>query len=263
MTVDLSGKRAIVTGSTSGIGGAIALALAEARADVVVNGRDPERVKAMAEHISSTTGAACFPVAADLATSQGVGGLFAGALEHLGGLDIFVNNAGQTHIAPSEQVSEEVWRHLIDLNLTGPFLCAQRAGSIMLEQGSGVIVNIASIAGEVALPGRAAYCASKHGLVGLTKVLGTEWANRGVRVVAVGPGYVSTEMVQQSVDRGVFAAPAVEGRTPMGRMGDVGEVAEVVRFLVSDAASYITGTHIMVDGGWTGYGGFEHLTAGS
>lgn len=242
-----------------GLGRAIAESLLDSGVTVVVNGRDEALVERVAAELDGAE-AHCIPVAADVSTEQGVERLFAHAMEVLPELDIFVNNAGQTHICPSEDVTYDAWQRVVDLNLTGGFLCAQRAGKSMLAQGRGVIINMSSVAGEVALPMRAAYTASKHGLVGLTKVLSSEWAARGVRVVAVGPAYIETEMVAQYVRRGIVSIDEVETRTPMGRVGRPKEVAEVVRFLVSDAASYITGTHVLVDGGWTGYGGFGGFT---
>lgn len=251
----LAGRVAIVTGSSSGIGEAIGHALAAAGAAVVVNSRDVARAEPVAEAIQAAGGRA-IAVAADVADSTQVQALVASAVEQLGGLHILVNNAGVGLVAPSEELSEADWRRLIDLDLTAPFLCAQAAGRHMLAARRGVIVNIASVFGHTGIPGRAAYAAAKHGLIGLTKVLGAEWASRGVRCVAVSPGYVATDLVRENMRRGAFDEQDIERRAPLGRLATPQEVAGVVAFVASDAASYMTGTEVLVDGGWVGYGGF-------
>jgi 3-oxoacyl-[acyl-carrier protein] reductase len=251
----LAGRVAIVTGSSSGIGRATAFELAAAGAAVVVNSRSQARAEPVARAIEAEGGRA-IAVAADVCDSTEVAALVAATVDELGGLDILVNNAGAGFIAPSEELAEADWRRLIELDLTAPFLCAQAAGRHMLAARGGVIVNIASALGHVAMPGRAAYTAAKHGLIGLTKVLGTEWAGRGVRCVAVSPGYVATDLVKQNMRRGDFDERDIERRTPLGRLATPQEVARIVAFLASDAAAYMTATHVLVDGGWVGYGGF-------
>jgi 3-oxoacyl-[acyl-carrier protein] reductase len=251
----LAGRVAIVTGSSSGIGEATAHALAAAGAAVVVNSRDQARADAVAGAIEQAGGRAV-ALAADVSDSEQVTALVDGAVEWLGGLHILVNNAGAGFVAPSEELSEADWRRLIDLDLTAPFLCAQAAGRHMLADGGGVIVNVASVFGHTGIPGRAAYAAAKHGLIGLTRVLGTEWASRGVRCVAVSPGYVATDLVRENMRRGAFDERDIERRTPLGRLATPEEVARVVAFVASDAASYMTGSEVLVDGGWVGYGGF-------
>ena len=245
---------AIVTGSSSGIGEAIALELAAAGAAVVVNSRSRARAEPVARAIAARGGRA-IAVAADVRDSAQVAALVRAAVEELGGLDILVNNAGEGFIAPSEELTEEDWRRVIDVDLTAPFLCAQAAARHMLARGSGVVINIASALAHTALPGRAAYATAKHGLIGLTKVLGVEWARRGVRCVAVSPGYVDTELLRENMRRGSFDRAALERRTPLGRLATPEEVARVVAFVASDAASYMTGGHVLVDGGFVSYGG--------
>jgi 3-oxoacyl-[acyl-carrier protein] reductase len=251
----LAGRVAIVTGSSSGIGQAIALELAAAGASVVVNSRDQERAERVAGVIEARGGRAV-AVAADVCDSRQVGALVRAAVEELEGLHILVNNAGAGFIAPSEELSEADWRRLIEVDLTAPFLCSQAAAKHMLASGGGVIVNIASALAHTAMPGRAAYAAAKHGLIGLTKVLGIEWGRRGVRCMAVSPGYVATELVKENMRRGGFDERDIVRRTPQGRLATPEEVARVVLFLVTDAASYMTASHVLVDGGWVGYGGF-------
>lgn len=246
---------AIVTGSSSGIGQAIALELSAQGAAVVVNSRSRSRAEPVADAIVARGGRA-IAVAADVRDCVQVAALVRAAVEELGGLDILVNNAGEGFVAPSEELAQEDWRRVIDVDLTAPFLCAQAAARHMLARGSGVIVNITSALAHTALPGRAAYAAAKHGLIGLTKVLGVEWAGRGVRCVAVSPGYVETELLKANMRRGNFDWGDLERRTPLGRLGTPQEVARVVAFVASDAASYITAGHVLVDGGFVSYGGF-------
>jgi 3-oxoacyl-[acyl-carrier protein] reductase len=251
----LAGRVAIVTGSSRGIGEAIASELASAGAAVVVNSRSQARAEPVANEIRARGGRA-IAVGADVCDSVQVSALVAAAVEQLGGLDILVNNAGTGLVVPSEELSEDDWRRFIDVDLTAPFLCSQAAGRHMLAAGGGVIVNIASVLGHTAMPGRAAYVSAKHGVIGLTKVLGTEWANRGVRCVAVSPSYVATELVKENMRRGSFDERDIERRTPLGRLATPTEVGRVVAFLASDQASYMTASHVLVDGGWVGYGGF-------
>jgi NAD(P)-dependent dehydrogenase (short-subunit alcohol dehydrogenase family) len=153
-------------------------------------------------------------------------------------------------VAPSEDLELERWGHVLAVNLTGAFLCSQAVGRHMLTTGRGVIINIGSIFGETGMPMRAAYAASKHGLLGLTRVLAAEWASRGVRVVAVEPGYVRTSLDDQDQTDGGYTAGDIIGRTPMGRYAEPEEIAATVAFLASNDAFFITGSSIVVDGGW-------------
>jgi 3-oxoacyl-[acyl-carrier protein] reductase len=251
----LSGRVAVVTGSSSGLGEAIAVELAGAGAAVAVNSRRQERADRVARAIEAAGGRA-IAVAADVCDSAQVATLIDAAVSRLGGVDVLVNNAGAGFVAPSEELSEADWRRLIEVDLTAPFLCSQAAGRHMLQNGRGVIINIASVLAHTAIPGRAAYASAKHGLIGLTKVLGVEWAGRGVRCVAVSPGYVATELLAENMRRGNFDERDIIRRTPTGRLASPQEVARVVAFLASDAASYMTAGHVLVDGGWMGYGGF-------
>ena len=251
----LAGRVAIVTGSSSGLGEAIAHELAGAGAAVVVNSRRQDRAERVAQDINAA-GERAIAVAADVCDPAQVAALVDAATQNLHGLDILVNNAGVGFIAPTEDLTIADWRRVIDLDLTAPFLCAQAAGQHMLATGRGVIINIASALAHTAMPGRAAYASAKHGLLGLTKVLGIEWASRGVRCVAVSPGYVATELVRENMRRGSFDERDIERRTPLGRLATPEEVARVVAFVASDAASYMTAGHVLVDGGFVSYGGF-------
>lgn len=249
----LDGRTALVTGSSSGIGRAIAIELAAQGATVGVNSRSLERAAAVVDEITAAGGSATTCVG-DVADAGGPSQLVDTFVGEVGSIDILVNNAGVGSVEASETVEPDMWQSLLDLMLTGPFYCSQAAGRHMLEAGRGVIVNISSVAGHVALPRRAAYCTAKHGLVGLTKVLGTEWADRGVRVLSVDPAYIATDLIKETMASGAFDEAGIEKRTPIGRLGDPTEVARVVAFLASDAASYMTATSVLVDGGYVAYG---------
>ena len=164
-----------------------------------------------------------------------------------------MNNAGIIGNAPSIELEEATWRRVIDVNLTGVFLVAQAAARIMIPQGGGSIVNTTSMYGVAAAPGRASYCASKAGVVGLTKVLAIEWAASAVRVNAIGPGYVRTALTEQAEAEGKLDFNALVRRVPVGQLATPAEIADIALFLASDAAAYITGQTLVADGGWTSY----------
>jgi 3-oxoacyl-[acyl-carrier protein] reductase len=251
----LRDRVAVITGSSMGIGEAIAWAYAREGARIVVNSRSEERGERVTRALREE-GADAICVPGDVREKAAADRLARAAQERWGALDILVNNAGTSMIGPSEALPEEGWRLTIDTNLTGPFFCAQAAAQVMMPKRRGVILNISSILGEVGLPQRAAYCASKHGLIGLTKALATEWARHGIRVVSVDPGYIKTPMDERDQGSGGYTNADIERRTPTGRFGTVEEVAQVCTFLASDDASYVTGSCVTVDGGWVAYGGW-------
>jgi 3-oxoacyl-[acyl-carrier protein] reductase len=253
--VKLRDRVAIITGSSMGIGEAIAWAYAREGARVVVHSRSEERGERVARALAAD-GCAAIAVAGDVRDPSTARRLAEAAQQRWGRLDILVNNAGTSMIGPSETLAEEGWRLTIDTNLSGAFFCAQAAARAMIPQRRGVILNISSILGEVGLPRRAAYCASKHGLIGLTKVLGAEWARYGIRVVSIDPAYIKTPMDERDQGTGDYTSADIERRTPAGRFGTADEVARVALFLASDDASYITGSCVTVDGGWVAYGGW-------
>lgn len=248
---DLRGRVAVVTGASSGLGVAFAEGLAGAGAHLVLAARRKDRLDDLIARLAAR-GAEAIAVRADVAVEAEVDALVAATRERFGRVDVLVNNAGVASVAPAADEPLEAFRATLDVNLTGAFLCAQRFGRVMLAQGGGSIVNVASILGLVAsgqIP-EAAYCASKGGLVSLTRELAAQWARRGVRVNALCPGYFPSEMTAD-----MFAQDDgkqfIRRRTPMGRGGEPDELVGPLLFLASDASSYVTGQALAVDGGWT------------
>ena len=246
----LAGRVAAVTGSSRGIGRAIAAAYLAEGASVVVNSRQAEAAAAAARELGENA----VGVAADVSTDEGARALAQGAIEHFGRLDVMVANAGINIVKDAVDFEPEEWRRVMATNLDGVFYCAQAAGRLMLGQGAGSFIAIASVTSFNAFPRRVAYATAKAGLVMLTKVLASEWAARGVRVNAIAPGYVRTDLVQGLADRGQLDLAAVQKRTPMGRLAEPAEIAAAAVFLASDEASFITGETLVVDGGWLAYG---------
>ncbi|RIL07867.1 MAG: short-chain dehydrogenase [Proteobacteria bacterium] len=247
----LDGRVAVVTGASAGIGEALALGLAAAGARVVVCARRREKLDALAARIADGGGEA-LAVACDVASSEDVERLAAETLGRFGAVDVLVNNAGFVEIVPAESEPLASFASIVDVNLVGAFRCAQRFGREMLARGAGSIVNVASILGVVGvgqIP-QASYAASKGGLVNLTRELAAQWARRGVRVNALAPAWFPSEMTAD-----MFADERsqvwMRQRTPMGRPGRVDELVGPLLFLASDAASYVTGHVLLVDGGWT------------
>ncbi|HXG04276.1 MAG TPA: glucose 1-dehydrogenase [Candidatus Binatia bacterium] len=249
MTGRLAGRTALVTGSTKGIGLAIARAFAREGARVAINARRAEDCDGVAKAVGGVA------VPADLSRPDEVRRLAREATAALGGtVDILVNNAGQPRVAPAAELAEADYRTTLELNLNAAFLLSQEIGRGMLGRRRGVIINVSSINGTVPFPQRLAYCVSKAGLNMLTRVMAIEWAASGVRVNAIAPGYVETEIVKGLSARGILDRAVLARRTPLGRLGDPDEIAAVAVFLASDEASYITGEVVTADGGWSAYG---------
>jgi NAD(P)-dependent dehydrogenase (short-subunit alcohol dehydrogenase family) len=249
--VKLAGKTAIVTGSSKGIGLGIARAFAREGARVVITARGADGCKAAAAEI----GQAAIPIVADLSKSDEVRRLAREATRALGGaVDVLVNNAGQPRVALSEELAEADYRYTLDLNLNAYFLLSQEIGRAMLARRRGAIINVSSINGTLAFPQRLAYCVSKAGVNMMTKVMAIEWAAAGVRVNAIAPGYVETEMIKALSARGLVDLAVLAKRAPMARLGTPDEVAAAAVFLACDEASFVTGEVLTVDGGWSSYG---------
>ncbi len=249
-TFSFKDKVVIVTGGARGIGLAISEAFASHGARVALAGRNAEILEEAALAISGAGGSAK-AFAADVSKEESVAALCEGVLGAYGRIDVLINNAGiNPWYKPAEDTSLAEWQQILDTNLTGVFLACKHAGRAMIAAGGGAIVNITSIAGRVALPRSTAYCAAKGGVELLTRELAAEWAKNGVRVNAVAPGYVETDLTQGLSQHPVLGKRIAE-RTPMGRFGHTGEIAGACLFLASPAASFVTGCSIAVDCGWT------------
>ncbi|HEV2389013.1 MAG TPA: glucose 1-dehydrogenase [Candidatus Acidoferrales bacterium] len=253
----LEGQNAIVTGSSRGIGKAIALRFAEEGANVVVNylGEDGEARSTIDE--VRARGVKAVEVQADVGSSDDVRRLVDTALDELGSVDILVNNAGMGLTKPFETIGELEWERMIAVHLKGVFLATQLAGQAMRRRGAGSVINISSVAGKVALPHRVIYSAVQAGKMMFTSALACEWARWGIRVNAIAPGTILTDLVRRNFDLGLLDGPRVLERTPLGRFGETAEVASVAAFLASKQASYVTGQTIFVDGGWSCWAGWE------
>jgi len=248
----VDGRRALVTGGASGLGRVIAAALAEAGADVAIASRTGDACEKAASEIKAETGRSTCAFSADVTNASDVDRLIADVERTMGELDILVNNAGINIRGAADQLAEADWDAVVNTNLKGPFLCARKLGPAMARRGWGRIINLASILGVVALPGRAPYASAKAGVINLTRVLALEWAGSGVTVNALCPGVFGTAMNRQLLDDPVKYQEFVR-RIPMGRWGEVHELAGAALFLASDASTYVTGSCLFVDGGWTAW----------
>jgi NAD(P)-dependent dehydrogenase (short-subunit alcohol dehydrogenase family) len=247
----LDGRHALITGAGRGIGRACALALARAGASVTLVSRSRGELESVAEEVESLGGVAV-PHCADITDPIAVEEAVAAAAGH-GDLSICINSAGVNRPGPTVELSIADWDYVIDTNVRGTFLVCRAFGAALLTQGRpGRIVNISSQMGSVGYPGRAAYCASKHAVDGLTKALAVEWAPRDIAVNAVAPTFVETPLTKPMLQDETFRAEVLQ-RIPLGRIGGVDEVAAAVHFLASDAASLITGHVLLVDGGWVAW----------
>lgn len=258
MEIILQGKRALVTGANSGIGEAIALALGAAGADVAINYRSrPEDAAAVAEKIEAA-GTRALAVQADVSDAAQVARMFAQIDEAWGGIDIVVNNAGvDGERQLSWEVDEDAWDKTLQINLHGTFYCARQALKRMVPRKSGVILNISSVHETIPWTGYSAYTAAKAGVAMLTRTLSQEAAPFGVRVLALAPGAIKTS-INQEVWQDPEGAQDLLQKIPLGRIGETADVANMAVFLVSDAAGYVTGTSVFVDGGMTDYPDFAH-----
>ncbi len=245
--MELRGKVAVVTGSGRGIGRAIALAFAKEGARVAVNCLHKENAEKVVKEIKKSGGDA-IAVSGDVSSAKDVKKIFDAAVKKFRRVDILVNNAGIVHFDPLLKMSEKQWDRILDVNLKGCFLCSQAAARIMVKQKSGKIINISSIAGKIGFPQLAHYCASKGGIIELTREMALELAPN-ITVNAIGPGVIETDMT-----KGLLAhRKSREGllqQIPLGRTGRPEDIAGVAVFLASNDADYITGQTIFADGGW-------------
>lgn len=245
----LAGRVSMVTGASRGLGRAITLALAEAGSDLVLVSRSPEGLERVATEVRACDRQA-LAVPADISQSDEVGEVVRRAVETFGRVDCLVNNAGVSPVYTSaEKITREAWDEILAVNLTGTFLASQAVGRQMIRQGGGKIINISSIGGAVGLSRLAAYAASKGGIHQLTRALAIDWARYGILVNAVAPAFVETDMtagLRQHPD----LSEEIRQQIPLGRFAQPEDVVGAVLFLASDAANYITGHCLAVDGGW-------------
>jgi NAD(P)-dependent dehydrogenase (short-subunit alcohol dehydrogenase family) len=250
--LDLKGKTAVVVGGTSGIGRAIALGLAHAGADVIATGRRPEQVKAIAAEIEAV-GCRSLSMTLDVNEKASLENLLSAVLEAFGKVDILVNSAGRIKRGPTIESSESDWHEILDTNLMGVLRACQIFGRNMLQKGYGRIINITSLNAFVALHEVAAYAASKAAVQSLTRSLAVEWAGRGVCVNAIAPGVFPTALNSELL-QGTAQGQELLMRTPMKRFGNAEEVVGAAIVLASDAASFMTGSVVIVDGGFLASG---------
>jgi 3-oxoacyl-[acyl-carrier protein] reductase len=243
--MNLSGKKAVVTGASRGIGRAVALKLAAEGAELIVTATSLERASRTADEIVAMGGRA-LPCKADVSVAADVDALFQLVVKEFGGIDILVNNAGITRDGLLMRMKDEDWSAVVDVNLKGTFCCTREAVKLMAKAKSGRIVNISSVVGQMGNLGQANYCASKAGIIGFTKAVAREYAKRNITVNAVAPGFIETDMT------GVLAENIREEllkQIPVNRFGTPEDIANAVYFLVSDSGGYITGHVLSVNGG--------------
>lgn len=245
----LTGKVAVTIGGTGDIGRAISRGLAEAGADVIPTSRSKEKVKVAVEEIKQI-GRDSFEFPVSITDRDGLCELRRIACDKFGKVDILVNAAGAIVRKPAEEVTEDEWDRVLDVLLKGPFLASQVFGKSMIETGGGSIINIASMTSYLGMENISSYCASKGGILQLTKALAREWATYNIRVNGIAPGFFFTSQTQEVLKEGHPWRRKIEERTPMGRIGEVDELAGAAIYLASDAASFVTGETIAVDGGY-------------
>lgn len=248
---DVSGKNAVVTGASSGLGRQFALCLAEQGANVAVMARRIERLQELKTEIETNYGVKCLAIQCDVTNTATIKAAVAQAAEELGSIDILINNAAAGFATPIVDTSDELWEKVMDTNINGVFYVAREVGRYMLKQNYGRIINIGSFHCQVTMNGlpRSGYSTAKGAVLMMTKAIAAEWAKNGITVNALGPGYFKSEMSDKVADEKYEAG--IRNNCPMGRRGNPGELNGAMLFLASDASSYVTGQLLLVDGGWT------------
>ena len=247
----LEGRVALVTGGSKGLGESMAVALAQAGARVVINSRTQSDCDDVASQIRTSTGMESSGIAADITQESAVDELFGKVVDRFGRLDVVINSAGINIRHPIEEFPFEDYKKVIDVNMVGTWLCCRAAGRIMKPAGRGSVINVSSTLGAVGLEGRSAYSSSKSGVMGLTRSIAKEWAEHGVRCNALCPGPFLTEMNKPLLDQPERVGKLIR-LTAMNRWAQMHEIKGAALFLASDASSYVTGSELYVDGGWTG-----------
>ena len=248
----LEGKVALITGSTRGLGREFAIGFAKEGADVVINGRNLEKAKAVAKEIEDLA-VRSMAISADVSIGQDVTRMVEEAVNSFGRIDILVNNAGiNPFILEAEKIKEEGWDQVLDVNLKGVFLCCQAAGKKMIQQGGGKIINISSAAGVLGEQGFLPYCVSKAGVMVLTRILAYEWSRHKILVNAIAPGFVAGGMNTPILNKEILLSGLTQ-QVPMKRLASPEEIVKIALFLASEESTYINGATIVADGGMTGF----------
>jgi NAD(P)-dependent dehydrogenase (short-subunit alcohol dehydrogenase family) len=248
---EIKGSSAIVTGASSGLGTTFAEALAESGVNLVLSARRMERLEMLSGELAGRYGVKAVPFRCDVTEEEDVKAMVKKAVEENGSLEIIVNNAGTSAIAPSTDLPLDEWRKVIDVNLTGVFMCARTAAREMMKKRYGKVINIASIYGAVGdIFTASPYYASKGGVVNLTRALAVEWAPHGINVNAIAPGFFPSEMTE-AIFEDEETLNYIKNRTPLKRVGDPIDLKAALIYLASPGSNYVTGQTIFVDGGWT------------
>lgn len=251
----LQGKIALVTGAAQGIGFSIALKLLEAGAKVSISDINLGGLEQAADKLRQATGRSIHEeihyAQVDVSQSGQVRDWVQQVVAKWSAVDILVNNAGIQLNRASLDITDEEWRRVMSIDLDGVFFCSREAGRVMVEQGKGCIINLSSVAEKFGLPRRLPYGVAKSGVSGLTRVLAAEWAEHGIRVNAIAPGYVQTELVSYAMEQGHIQLPEIVAKIPARKLTEPVQIAEAVLFLASDSAAYITGQVLFVDGGYS------------
>lgn len=247
----IAAKTVMITGAAAGIGFCLSKAFAQQGAKVFMIDFNQE---ALTEAIQALEAYQVQGYAANVTDDDAVRAAFEACKNSFGLVDVLFNNAGISLNKPSLEISMSEWRRCVDINLSSLFLCSQEAAKHMQQQGSGVIINTASIWGLSTSAERTAYCTTKAGVVSMTKCLAAEWGSLGIRVLAIGPGYTRTALVEKLQQQNTLDVADLERRTPLGRLAEPEEIAELALFLASDAAKFMTGQTYLIDGGWEANG---------